>query len=77
MDHVKFTIGHRICDALAEAKSKGLSVNVPKSVEDAVAAMSRVYTARDFQYCGSGEWKIVLPIEVIEYVEAVSKVVDH
>ena len=77
LDHVKNEVGHRICDALTEAKAKGLSVNAPRDVEDAVAAMSRDYTARDFQYRSVGEWTLVLPNAAIDYVDAVSKVVDY
>jgi len=75
--HVKSRVGHRICDALAEAKAKGLAVQAPKDVEDAVAALSRDYTARDFQYRSVGQWTVVLPSVVIDYVEAVSKAIDY
>lgn len=54
MDHVKNRIGHRLCDALAEAKKMGLAVHAPSGVEDAMMTMSRNYTARDFQYRGVG-----------------------
>ena len=77
LDHVKNRVGHRIRDALAEAKAKGLAVQAPKDVEDAVVAMSRDYTARDFQYRSVGEWTLVLPNVAIDYVEAVSKVVNY
>jgi len=76
-DHVKNRVGHRLCDALAEAKAKGLAIHAPKDVEDAVLAMSRDYTARDFQYRSVGEWTCVFPHVAIAYVEAVSKVVDY
>jgi hypothetical protein len=52
-------------------------VQVSKDVEDAVVAMSRDYTARDFQYRSVGEWTHVLPNVAIDYVEAVSKVIDY
>jgi hypothetical protein len=77
MDHVKNEVGHRLCDALAEAKAKGLAVQAPKDVEEAVAVMSRVYTARDFQYRRIGKWELVLPNVAIGYVEALSKVVNY
>ena len=77
LDHVKNRIGHRICDALAEAKAKGLVVQAPRDVEEAVLAMSRDYTTRDFQYRSVGEWKHVWPNAVIDYVEAVSNVVNY
>ena len=77
LKYIEKQIGHRVCNALSEAKIKGLSVNVPKAVEDAVMEMSRDYTARDFQYRSIGEWTHVLPNVVIEYVEAVSKVVNY
>lgn len=76
--HVKKKIGHNICNALAEAKIKGLSVNVPKDLEDAVMEMSKDYQDRDFQYRSIGTWtKHLLPSDVIEYVEAVSKVASY
>jgi len=77
LDHVKNRVGHRICDALAEAKAKGLVVQAPKDVEDAVVAMSRDYTARDFQYRSIGEWTLVFPHVAIDYVQAVSKVANY
>jgi hypothetical protein len=77
LDYVKNTVGHRICDTLAEAKANGLAVQAPKDVEDAVAALSRDYTARDFQYRSIGEWRVVDLQVAIDYVEAVSKVADY
>ena len=77
LDHVKNSVGHRICDALAEAKAKGLAVQAPKDVEDAVVVMSRDYTARDFQYRSIGEWTLVFPHVAIDYVEAISKVANY
>jgi hypothetical protein len=71
MRHIKFKIGHNLCIALAEAKAKGLAVDAPKDVEDAVMAMSRDYTARDFQYRSIGQWTHVFPNHLIAYVEAV------
>jgi len=77
LDHVKKRVGHSICAAHTEAKAKGLSVNASKDEEEAVVAMSKDYTARDFQYCSVGGWEQhVLPDVAINYVEAVSKVVD-
>ena len=77
MRHIERTIGHKLCDALAEAKAKGLAVASPKDVEDAVMAMSRDYTARDFQYRRIGQWTHVFPKYLIAYVEAVGKVVNY
>lgn len=77
MHHIQFKIGHKLCDALVEAKAKGLAVDAPKDVEDAVMAMSRDYTARDFQYRSIGQWTQVFPNYLIAYVEAVSKVVNY
>jgi hypothetical protein len=77
MDHLQFTIGHKLCDALAEAKAKGLVVNVHKDWEDAIMTMSRDYTAKDFQYRSNGSWTQVYPEYVIDYVEAVAKVVKY
>jgi hypothetical protein len=77
IDHVEQTIRHRICDAFAEAKAKGLVVSAPKGVEDAVLATSRYYTAHDFRYRSIGEWTLVLPHDAIAYAEAVSKVVNY
>lgn len=75
--HVKNSVGHRICLALAEAKAKGLVVQAPKDVEDAVMAMSSDYTDKDFQYRSVGRWTLVLPNVAIHYVEAVSKLVNY
>jgi hypothetical protein len=77
MHHIQFKIGHKLCVALAEAKAKGLAVAAPKDAEDAVMAMSRDYTARDFQYRSIGEWTQVFPNVALAYVEAVSKVVNY
>jgi hypothetical protein len=77
MQDIQFKIGHKLCVALAEAKAKGLAVAAPKDVEDAVMAMSKDYTARDYQYRSIGEWTQVFPAVVIDYVEAVSKVVNY
>jgi HEPN domain-containing protein len=77
MRHIERTIGHKLCDALAEAKAKGLLVDVPKDWEDAIMAMSRHYTAKDFQYRSIGSWKQVFPDYVIAYVEAVAKAVKY
>ena len=76
LDYIKDKVGHRVCDALTAAKAKGLAVHAPKDVEDAVLAMSRYYTARDFQYRSIGEWRCVILDVAITYVEAVSKVAD-
>jgi len=77
MHDIQFKIGHKLCVALAEAKAKGLAVDAPKDVEDAVMAMSRDYTARDFQYRSIGQWTHVFPNYLIAYVEAVGKVVNY
>jgi hypothetical protein len=78
LDYVKKKVGHRLCDGFAEAKAKGLIVDAPQEVEDAILATSRDYTARDFQYRSIGEWPdLIKPNVAIAYVEAVSKVVNY
>ena len=77
MHDIQFKIGHKLSVALAEAKAKGLVVAAPKDVEDAVMAMSRDYTARDFQYRSIGQWTHVFPKYLIAYVEAVGKGVNY
>ena len=77
MHHVQFKIGHKLCVALAEAKAKGLAVDAARDVEDAVMAMSRDYTARDFQYPQYRTVDARIPEYLIAYVEAVGKVVNH
>ncbi len=77
MHHIQFKIRHKLCVALAESKAKGLAVDAPQDVEDAVMAMSQDYTARDFQYRSIGEWRQVIPNVALAYVEAVSKVVSY
>jgi hypothetical protein len=77
LDYVKNEVGHRLCDGFAEAKAKGLIVDMPRNVEDAIMEMSRDYTARDFQYRSIGQGNCVDPRVAIAYVEAVSKVVKY
>jgi hypothetical protein len=77
VEHVRRKIGHKLCVALTEAKAKGLAVAAPKDVEDAVMAMSRDYTARDFQYRSIGQWTHVFPNYLIDYVEALSNTIKY
>ena len=69
LDHVRRVIGHKLKDALREAKAQGLVVSVPAHLEAAVIELSEHYTKRDFQYRGIGEWKLVDPAAVIAFVE--------
>jgi len=70
LDDVKYQIGHRLHDALAQARAKGLVLNVRPEIEGAVMGSSEYYTDRDFQYRSTGEWELVRPDVLIEFVEA-------
>src|SRR5437773_2226940 len=68
---VKYKIGHKLHDALAEARAQGLILSFPTGVEDAVMRTSEYYTGRDFQYRNTGEWEVVRPDVLIAFVETV------
>jgi HEPN domain-containing protein len=74
--YLKHEIGHQVERALTEAKAKGLTVPVSQTFEHDLMEMSKIYTARDFQYRGLGMWEnLLFPAALIEYIEAVANTV--
>ena len=76
LEHVHRVIGHKLRDAMADAKSKGLSLNnLAPGFEDSVMKLSELYTKREFQYRNIGQWELLPPDYVIAFVEHVGAVV--
>jgi len=73
LDHLQHGIGHKLQDALSEAKAKGLILKVDPSVEEAVMKVSEYYTDTQFRYTGSGEWTLVSPHLVITFADQVRR----
>jgi HEPN domain-containing protein len=71
LDHVHHDIGHKLRDALDEAKSRGLVLKVPSSIEDAIMELSELYSKREFQYRSIGQWKLIPPHIVIDFVDEI------
>lgn len=63
--------GHRLRDALKEAKAKGLNVSFDPAAEEMVMEVSTYYTDTQLRYTAFGEWPIVPPFLVISFVDKV------
>ena len=75
LEHVHRVIGHKIQDAMNEAKGKGLTLNLDADFEAAVMKLSELYTKREFQYRSIGQWELLPPDYVIAFVEHIGTVV--
>jgi HEPN domain-containing protein len=65
--------GHRLRDALKEAKAKGLNVSFDSTAEEMVMEVSTYYTDTQLRYTAFGEWPTVPPFLVIKFVEQVRR----
>lgn len=72
LHYIENAIGHRLQVALQECKKLGLDLSGgdPKFIKK-MMEFSRVYTRKDFQYRGSGEWEVFAPKDVIFFVRKV------
>jgi HEPN domain-containing protein len=64
-------LGHRLRDALKEAKARGLNVAFEPQAEEMVMEVSSYYTDTQFRYTAFGEWPIVPPFLVIKFADQV------
>lgn len=72
LQYVENAIGHKLDIALEECKKLGLDLSDgdPK-FRKKMMEFSRVYTRKDFQYRGSGQWEVYAPKDVIFFVNKV------
>jgi hypothetical protein len=67
-------IGHSVQQAMKEAEGKGLTLNIDPKFHENVMQFSEAYKRRDFQYRSNRQALIVLPGNLIKYVERVKSV---
>ena len=73
MDDLQKKFGHRLRDALTEAKANGLKLKFDPDAEDAVMEVSTYYTDTQLRYTAFGEWPLVAPFLVIRFADQVRR----
>jgi HEPN domain-containing protein len=68
---IKAKIGHSIQRAIEEARRQGLVLNTHPEREKTINQMSGTYERRDLQYCSIGSWTLILPKDLISFVDKV------
>jgi HEPN domain-containing protein len=73
VDDLREKIGHRLKDALVEAKAKGLTLKFDPKAEEAVMEVSELYTDTQLRYTANGQWTLVPPFLVISLADQVRR----
>ena len=72
-DDLQKKIGHRLRDALGEAKANGLNVRFDPEAEEKVMEVSTYYTDTQLRYTAFGEWPLVHPFLVLRFADQVRR----
>ena len=73
VDDLREKFGHRLKDALREAKAKGLALKFDPAAEEAVMEVSELYTDTQLRYTANGQWTLVPLFLVISFVDQVRR----